>query len=747
MIYLFDEARERQKGYLWNAERFDGYASAIKPIYSFEEYRLIKREVFSPGNIILYHESFSLNQTSKHDKDSIQIINDLSTYAKENGLLVAYFSGSEQDRRLDDDIAHLPVSYLYDNLECFIKHVENNETDLKYLLYGENFEIEREISELLNEEISKVDYSVYDSLNKTDKSIFVINTFDEYKLTANVDESFKETIFSDDVSDKELDGYVKDWLNNREYDAIIIPLCFGNSLSDFNGLRLATHIRCTDTINRLKPIFLFGIQRHELMLSSPYYDILKTKDVSLVGYDFRKIEETIDGYCGTLSENELPIEMGKMNVSYCEDGHSVANEWAIYRWYKMLPQENIVDRSGIDTVISKVSHNLYFKFLATKYPVTESNREGLCLKIGSITSDMGSDREELLIEDPRILYVDDEAEKGWFELFDVILGENNTKLYVDYLMADDFNEKNPDEIITMILNKIKNERFNIIVLDFRLHPSDFHAKVIDEITGYKALCEIKKQNVGIQVIVFSATNKIWNLQKLQKKGADGFIIKESPINSVDEKFTRDTIQSFVNELDIVVSDRFKSQFYEDCRSIIANLRKYNPETDDFEQVIKLFLRQFELIVKSIPIISSQDSGSIDIAYISCYNVFECLKEFYLKKDRHNKYSLGEECGMVYKMEESNYKNHIHKKHAPQDINSLFKDNGEAVRPTLFDCIGSLLFYFALAERRIKDPHIEDLWDIIRWRNDFIHGNKAHFTSEELMVMVQLCREISENMRA
>lgn len=49
---------------------------------------------------------------------------------------------------------------------------------------------------------------------------------------------------------------------------------------------------------------------------------------------------------------------------------------------------------------------------------------------------------------------------------------------------------------------------------------------------------IKKINPGIQVIIFSATNKVWNLQALQEAGADGFIIKESPENSIDPNFTK-----------------------------------------------------------------------------------------------------------------------------------------------------------------------------------------------------------------
>ncbi len=53
-------------------------------------------------------------------------------------------------------------------------------------------------------------------------------------------------------SDSELTEIVLNLLKENEYDNIFLPLCFGQTLSDFNGLRLATHIRCTPTKNQLK---------------------------------------------------------------------------------------------------------------------------------------------------------------------------------------------------------------------------------------------------------------------------------------------------------------------------------------------------------------------------------------------------------------------------------------------------------------------------------------------------------------
>lgn len=79
--------------------------------------------------------------------------------------------------------------------------------------------------------------------------------------------------------------------------------------------------------------------------------------------------------------------------------------------------------------------------------------------------------------------------------------------------------------------------------------------------------EIKKINAGIQVIFFSATNKIWNLQKLQELGADGFIIKESPENSMNPDFTSETILQFKSTIETAFKKRFLKEVFIRCNEI------------------------------------------------------------------------------------------------------------------------------------------------------------------------------------
>src|SRR5690606_3864588 len=105
----------------------------------------------------------------------------------------------------------------------------------------------------------------------------------------SIQESTDETFFTDDkfnhlISDEYLDQRVKEWFNDVTFDKIFIPLCFGNVLSDFNGLRLALHIRTTDTKNKLTPLFIYSPVEHRDFLNNDFYDVLKTKNIFLISY-------------------------------------------------------------------------------------------------------------------------------------------------------------------------------------------------------------------------------------------------------------------------------------------------------------------------------------------------------------------------------------------------------------------------------------------------------------------------------
>ena len=239
--------------------------------------------------------------------------------------------------------------------------------------------------------------------------------------------------------------------------------------------------------------------------------------------------------------------------------HTISNEWAIYRWAHAIGAND----SDIEKIENKVENNIYFKYLQAIYPITE---------IQEI-------REEQLkvenLQDSKILYIDDEADKGWYEVMCTIIADINKVKDFDYL-GNELKNKTQNEIIDLSIKKIKEYEAEILILDFRLHKNDFDCS-IKEVTGYKLLQAIKEINPGIQVIIFSATNKVWNLQALQNAGADGFIIKESPENSVDSNFTQEVIISFIQELDKANKRRFLKEFWIKLNDLKIKSSKFDNE--------------------------------------------------------------------------------------------------------------------------------------------------------------------------
>jgi CheY-like chemotaxis protein len=516
-----------------------------------------------------------------------------------------------------------------------------------------------------------------------------------------------------EISDTFLSEVVKDIVNSKEYINIFIPLCFGPIMSDFNGLRLASHIRCTTGINQNKNIFIFSFVEINLLLNHECFDILKTKGVDLIQYNFHKIQSLVSINNTELAIEELPIEIQKLNLKIptnYEDNHGIANEWAIYRWSHAIDASD----DNIDKIIELQHFNLYFKYLKTVYP-----------PISHLNKFNSSQLKINYKEHPRVLYIDDEAEKGWYEIFCKILDDEN-KLYFRHLDVE-FNEKSKEEIIYISLKKVIDEDFDLVILDFRLHKDDFKNNSIEEVTGYQILKKIKEYNKGIQIVVFSATNKIWNLQALQEAGADGFILKESPELTINN--TIKTIQNYV----LLIQDRlqycFEKQLIKKCNSIKNNLQvELIADNIEYNKFISGLKKQLVIITTSIEKIDLKRKITLDIVYLSCYNFLELFKEYYLKEGNDYRYYLGFEGIELNRFSISLNFNNI-------ENQGCFVRNNLNDKPSWFNTISALFIdYFEVSLTPFND--VIKLKRIANKRNEYIHGDKLSFDKNELLMIIE-----------
>ena len=364
MIYLIDDKKARQNDFGWTEEKFTKLASYLRPLYTIEDVMQFAENLYDDKNIILYHESF-LDFTANRARAVDQRKKLVEMSASIDGLAVAFFSGSQSSRSLNKNNAYLPVGKLYENLEFFVEQYKLGNGNLKYLLFGENPENEEELNEILIKRIKEMEVNAAVISGKT---LFIRPT-SMYIQNAILDAT-EGTVFND-VSDEKLSDKINEWLNDAKFDNIFLPLCFGNVLSDFNGLRLATHIRCTKSINQLSRIFIYGFIGLDYLITDEYFNILKTKNVILIPFSKDAFSEFGNKNENPLTQEELTTELAKLKLDVPGnyfDSHHIANEWGIYQ----MARNAGIDISEVEGFDKNKFNKLYFKWLIAKNRLEES---------------------------------------------------------------------------------------------------------------------------------------------------------------------------------------------------------------------------------------------------------------------------------------------------------------------------------------------------------------------------------------
>ena len=595
MIYLIDEQINRQIEYGWTKERFVQYNTIVKTIHKKEEF---SEDILNKGDIIFLHESFP----DENIKNQIY-----DYWREEKKISIGVFSGSKNERKRGEGRIDLPVSVFYSNLAIFLFKIKGGTLNINYLLYGESPELEKALYDELN---IRNRNNTGDSIKSNCQNL-IFFTSEDY-INNPFDNPFEITLYGQEgsFSDERLHNILKKVLNGKRCDNVFIPLCFGNSLSDYNGLRLASHIRCTETPIQLSNIYIYGFVGYEKLLAHPCFNILKTKNVKLIDYSVEAIQKIDkEELPSSLEKSDLPNEIKKLALVSPKDNHSIANEWAVYRWATTINTND----DDIEIIAKNIENSLYFKYLKTIYPITKSK-------------ELSSIKIEKNNKNPKVLYIDDEAEKGWNEVFATILYDNNE---LNYISSDiDYKTLSKNEIISSSIQRIKEDNIDIVILDFRLHSSDFSKNIsIQEVTSVQILKAIKEYNAGIQVIIFSATNKIWNLQALESLGADGFIIKEAPENSVNSYFTQDTIKNFQKVMEKSIRMTFLKEAYSIMNEIKIYLNKkgVNKKENELKNEIILQLETaFECLKKT------ESSNYFKLSYISLFKIIELITVFYVE---------------------------------------------------------------------------------------------------------------------
>ncbi len=345
--------------------------------------------------------------------------------------------------------------------------------------------------------------------------------------------------------------------NKKKYDCIFIPYNLNKELYlDFSGLKVALHIRLSPELKHtFCPIVFYGYEDPLLVAKlSPYSKILfSIGSLTSSKISFENFNLTCD-YLNEMTHEDYFNFLNELNIIPADDyksHHSTANELALFQWSTFI---------GCDDQIDEVKVNrtrLYFKYLEARRlfnsddgwgsEIVNNDFEPPKIMINGNIKEGKNKEGKTIYRLARVLLIDDEAKKGWDSFYDNLFKLNSDegdRVVFDSLKLVDkedreikFKTLNKGQIIEAAIKKVIEFDPDIVLLDLRLHDDDFKDVSPNELTGIQILRGIEKINRGIQVIITSASNKIWNYEASEKigLGVDGYIIKsddENPENSV-----------------------------------------------------------------------------------------------------------------------------------------------------------------------------------------------------------------------
>lgn len=309
------------------------------------------------------------------------------------------------------------------------------------------------------------------------------------------------------------------------------------------------------------------------------------------------------------------LDVIKIIPNATEGRHSLANQWGADVLSRI-----VVGNETDNELIKKARHSFYFRYVRA-LSLGTSDIEDTIQEVETTSTPVNI--KKIDATGKKILLIDDEADKGWYDvLCKMLLGSIIVPIKEQVPDYNSFSDNAKSEI--------ESGKYDLIFLDLRingvaeedtLRPNDF--------SGMKILNSIKKLNKGNQVIMFTASNKAWNMKALLDAGADGYYIKESP----EYAFPTTYSVSNANELVKTINRCLKRGYLKDVAGEIKQFKK-NESTFKYED--KLFSNiSIQLDVAYSLISSAITQQQFAFAYISLEQVFEIITDELIVIDNYH----------------------------------------------------------------------------------------------------------------
>lgn len=334
----------------------------------------------------------------------------------------------------------------------------------------------------------------------------------------------------------------------------------------------------------LSPILFVSRSTQDNLLGYKYTSVILTGGIA-----FDLPENAIDALevMEPLSPNDYKpkfLDIIKILPNATEGRHSLANQWGADVLSRIIVGTEINNE-----LIKKARLSLYFRYIRA-LSLTSNDIENIIQEVE--TSYVPTILKKIDATGKKILLIDDEADKGWKDVLRMLLPDSNFKTIQE--TVPDY-----DSLSVAAKKTIESGNYDLIFLDLRMNGTQEEGKVRPEdFSGMKILKSIKELNKGTQVIMFTASNKAWNMKALMDAGADGYYIKESPEFALPNSYS----VSNANELSLSITRCLNNGYLRDIyikvkriKELISGSFLYGERTEEILSSIDI---AYDLLAKS-----------------------------------------------------------------------------------------------------------------------------------------------------
>lgn len=305
------------------------------------------------------------------------------------------------------------------------------------------------------------------------------------------------------------------------------------------------------------------------------------------------------------------------------DNHTISNYWGAFVIERLLSSTvrvNAAEKQIIDRDM------LYMRYLQ-RIAAPEDSQQGMTTRANV----------KPMRETCNILLVDDQDDI-WLPVLRALFP--NARIDVigkKRISPDDTPSPYLNEEDTAMLSGKGIDQYDVVICDLRLGGHREEDVNPAELSGMKVLDMIHKNNPTQHVIMFTSSNKAWNMRKaIADYGCLGYYIKESPMYPKKPKESAASVKELKAMVEMAKDQHWLVKCYRDKQNLVSQLENYTVSGENdpkYAEEMPEIAAQIELSFTMLrDAMSADDSSQIPYAFIALEQVFEIMKKWYTDLD-------------------------------------------------------------------------------------------------------------------